>query len=89
VRHADGREALIELVGFWTPDYLEEKARKVAASGLENLVLVVSRRLGIGAGAAAMDELAAVLDPHRVVWFTETPRAGEVMRAVERCAQRA
>ena len=44
LRHVDGREALIELVGFWTPEYLEAKTRKVAAAGLGHLVLVVFSR---------------------------------------------
>jgi len=48
--HRDGREALVEIVGFWTPDYLESKLRKVRAAGLEHLILVVYRGLGVGAG---------------------------------------
>lgn len=80
-RHEDGREALVEIVGFWTPEYLESKVRKVAAAGLENLVLVVYRGLAVGGGA---DVLEGAVGEGRVVWFSERPRAGEVMRAVER-----
>jgi uncharacterized protein len=49
-RHRDGREALIEIVGFWTPEYLEEKLRKLRLGGdqLANLVLVVYRGLASG-----------------------------------------
>jgi len=39
LRHADVREALVETVGFWTPEYLEAKARKIATAGLASLTL--------------------------------------------------
>jgi len=92
LRHADGREALVELVGFWTPEYLEAKVRKIAAAGLDHLVLVVSRRLAVGAAREALAEaLTAALGAggtERVVWFAERPRAAEVLRAAEGCARR-
>jgi predicted nuclease of restriction endonuclease-like RecB superfamily len=55
LRHADGREALVELVGFWTPEYLEAKARKVEAARLDNLVLVVYRGLAVGGNTGKAD----------------------------------
>ncbi|MGQ0712150.1 MAG: DUF790 family protein [Gemmatimonadaceae bacterium] len=85
VRHADGREALVEIVGFWTPEYLEAKAHKVAAAGLENLILVVYRGLAVG---HALDTLTSAVGTERVVWFTERPRAGEVVSAAEQWARR-
>ncbi len=84
LRHADGREALVEIVGFWTPEYLEEKARKVSAAGLDHLVLVLYRGLAVG---AARDALTEAVGDARVVWFTNTPKAAEVMIAAERCAR--
>lgn len=85
LRHADGREALIELVGFWTPEYLEAKARKVAAAELDHLILVVYRGLAVG---KALDALTAAVGADRVVWFTKQPRAAAVVRAAERYARR-
>jgi len=78
-RHADGREALIEVVGFWTPEYLEEKVRKVARAGLDNLVLVVYRDLAAG----ALEEAAS----GPVLRFAAKPRIAAVMEAVERVAR--
>lgn len=83
LRHADGREALVELVGFWTPEYLEEKVRKIVAARLENLVLVVYRGLAVGEAGA----LAAAVGNERVVWFAAKPKAAEVMRAAELVAR--
>lgn len=81
LRHADGREALVEVVGFWTPEYLEAKARKVAAAGLDHLILVVFRGLAVGRAGAALVEAAGA---ERIVWFVQKPKAAEVLRAAER-----
>ncbi len=50
-RHADGTEVLLEIVGYWTPAYLEEKFRKVAAAQAPNLIVAVPTRLALRAGA--------------------------------------
>jgi predicted nuclease of restriction endonuclease-like RecB superfamily len=84
LRHADGREALVELIGFWTPEYLEAKTRKIAAAGkaesLGHLLLVVYRGLAVGRG---LDALVTAVGEDHVVWFTAKPRAAEVLRAIE------
>ena len=85
LRHADGREALVELVGFWTPEYLAAKTRKIAAAGLGNLILVVYRGLAVGKGTA---ELESLVDAERIVWFTKQPRATDVVKAAEQWAVR-
>ena len=83
LRHQDGREALVELVGFWTPQYLEEKIRKVRAAGLENLILVVYR--GLAAGESGEEPLESAA-PGRVLWFAKKPLIGPVLEAAERVA---
>lgn len=79
LRHADGREALIEIIGYWTPEYLERKLAKVAAAGLEHLILVVYR----GLAAGPVDTAAA----GPVLWFANRPRVGPVLEAAERVAR--
>ena len=81
LRHADGREALIEIVGYWTPQYPQAKLRKIAGASLGHLILVVYR--GLAAGSTNEIE-AAARGP--VLWFTSKPRLGEVMEAAERVA---
>jgi len=81
LRHVDGREALVEVVGFWTPEYLEAKARKVAAAGLDHLILVVYRGLAVGRAGTALVNAAGA---ERIVWFVQKPKAAEVLRAAER-----
>ena len=78
---------MVELVGFWTPEYLEAKARKVAAAGIDNLILVVYRGLAVGKAGDALAALTTVVDAERIVWFAAQPRATEVVRAAERWAR--
>ena len=84
LRHRDGREALVEVLGFWTPEYLGDKARKVAAAGLGNLVLVAFQGLAAG-DQASLEELGRMAP---IVWFKDRPRVVPVLEAAERVARR-
>jgi predicted nuclease of restriction endonuclease-like RecB superfamily len=48
--HADGTEVALEIVGYWTPEYLAEKFAKLAAVRGVNLLIAVPRRLALKAG---------------------------------------
>lgn len=84
LRHRDGREAWVELVGFWTPEYLATKLAKVREARAGQLVLVVPRRSG-----ATGPEVAAALEAlgDSVAWFTTSPRPGAVLEVAERVAR--
>jgi predicted nuclease of restriction endonuclease-like RecB superfamily len=49
-RHADGTEVALEIVGYWTPEYLADKLRRLAAVRGANLVVAVPRPLAVRAG---------------------------------------
>jgi predicted nuclease of restriction endonuclease-like RecB superfamily len=59
-RHADGTEVALEIVGYWTPEYLADKLRRLAAARGANLVVAVPRPLAVRAG-----RLPAVVLPFR------------------------
>lgn len=82
LRHRDGREAAVELVGFWTPEYLTSKVAKVRAANGVPLVLVVAKTLAVGESGAAIAELGG----ERILWCGKHPRIGDVMRLVEHIA---
>jgi uncharacterized protein len=75
----DGRRALIELVGFWHPDYLRRKVEKVRAAKCRNLILVVYEGVNLAA-----DRLRDV--PGEVLYFKNKPVLKDVMAAVESAA---
>lgn len=83
LRHDDGREAAVELVGFWTPEYLTNKIAKVRAAGDTPLVLVVAKTLAVGDDAIALQDIGG----DRLLWCGRHPRVGDVMRLVEHTAK--
>jgi predicted nuclease of restriction endonuclease-like RecB superfamily len=50
-RHEDGTEVALEIVGYWTPEYLADKLGKLAAVRGVNLIVAVPRPLAVRAGA--------------------------------------
>ncbi|GBE26722.1 hypothetical protein BMS3Bbin03_00641 [bacterium BMS3Bbin03] len=46
--HTDGRTASLEIVGFWTPEYLQKKIQKIELAHRKNLILAVNSQLNCG-----------------------------------------
>ncbi|MBI2529425.1 MAG: DUF790 family protein [Candidatus Rokubacteria bacterium] len=49
--HADGTEVALEIVGYWTPEYLAGKFRKLGRVTGPNLLVAVRQSLALQAGA--------------------------------------
>lgn len=62
IEHPDGRRAVLEIVGFWTPEYLEKKLEKLRAVDANNLVVAVSENLD-----CSSEDIDLTDD--RVLWF--------------------
>lgn len=77
---ADGRRALVEIVGFWHPEYLNRKIEKVRAAQRRNLILLVYEGVNLTA-----DRLLQV--PGEVLYFPNKPVLKDVMNAVEKIAE--
>lgn len=70
--HPDGRTFLLEIVGYWRPDYLKKKFSQVRQANRDDLILAISERLNLEkAGVDFRDT------PARLVWFKDqlTPKA--------------
>jgi predicted nuclease of restriction endonuclease-like RecB superfamily len=65
-----GREVHLEIVGFWTPEYLSRKIAKVSAANLGNLIMAVSKQLALS------DAMAEGLN---VLWFFRKLAAADVV----------
>lgn len=76
----DGRRALLEIVGFWHPNYLKRKLQKVRQAGRQDLILLVYDSVNVTADAFAEASAGEVLT------FSRKPVLKEVLAAVERCA---
>jgi len=76
VEHPDGRRALLEIVGFWTPEYLDEKLSKIRDADVDNLVVAVSERLD-----CAEEDFGETAD--RVLWFKSGIHVYDVVELAE------
>jgi predicted nuclease of restriction endonuclease-like RecB superfamily len=45
--HPDGRSFLLEIVGYWRPEYLRKKFAQVRRAGRHDLILAISERLNL------------------------------------------
>jgi len=75
-RHSDGRTALLEIVGFWRPDYLEKKLGKLRRAGRADMVVAVSADLNVGE-----EDLKDV--PGSVLFFKRRLNPKEVVPCLE------
>jgi predicted nuclease of restriction endonuclease-like RecB superfamily len=76
----DGRRALLEIVGFWHPEYLRRKLAKVRQAGRADLILLVYKSANVAEGEFEAASAGEVLT------FTRKPVLKEVLAAIERCA---
>jgi uncharacterized protein len=64
--HPDGRTFLLEIVGYWRPEYLRKKFFQVQQSGRDDLILAISERLNLEKAGVNFHNT-----PARVIWFKE------------------
>ncbi len=70
--HPDGRSFLLEIVGYWRPEYLQRKFSQVRRAGCDNLILAISERLNLEKAGVKVSDT-----PARIVWFKDklSPKA--------------
>lgn len=64
--HPNGQVYLLEIVGYWRPEYLQKKFAQVRRAQCPNLILAISERLNLEkAGVKVQDA------PAQIVWFKD------------------
>jgi hypothetical protein len=76
--HSDGRDFLLEIVGYWRPEYLRKKFSQVRQSERNNLILAISERLNLEKAGVNVHET-----PARVIWFKDKLSPKAVLAALE------
>jgi uncharacterized protein len=76
--HPDGRSVLLEIVGYWRPEYLRKKFSQVRQSGCENLILAISERLNLEKAGVKVGEV-----PAKVIWFKDKLLPKAVLKVLE------
>ena len=77
--HPDGRRALMEIVGFWTPDYLQKKLWKLKRAAMPNMIAAVSDQLN-----CSTEDFRDITG--EVIFFKTRIKPKDVLEKVEACA---
>ena len=64
--HADGRTFLLEIVGYWRPEYLQKKFSQVRRAGRDDLILAISERLNLEKAGVNLTDV-----PAKIIWFKD------------------
>lgn len=76
--HPDGTTYLLEIVGYWRPEYLRKKFSQVRQSGCDNLILAVSQRLNLERAGVQLEKT-----PAKIVWFKDKLQPKAVLGVLE------
>jgi uncharacterized protein len=76
-RHPDGRTALLEIMGYWRPEYLRRKLEKLRKAKRKDLIVAVSGNLNV-------DEEDFVEVPGGVFFFKERIQPKDVVAELEK-----
>jgi predicted nuclease of restriction endonuclease-like RecB superfamily len=64
--HPDGRSFLLEIIGYWRPEYLQKKFAQVRRAQCQNLILAISERLNLDKAGVKIHDV-----PAKIVWFKD------------------
>lgn len=76
--HPDGRTFLLEIVGYWRPEYLQKKFSQVRRAGRDDLILAISERLNLEKAGVKLNDV-----PARIVWFKDKLLPKAVLAAMD------
>jgi predicted nuclease of restriction endonuclease-like RecB superfamily len=57
---------LLEIVGYWRPEYLRKKFSQVRQSGRNDLILAISERLNLEKASVKIGNI-----PAHIIWFKD------------------
>jgi uncharacterized protein len=76
--HPDGRTFLLEIVGYWRPEYLQKKFSQVRRAGSDNLILAISERLNLEKAGVKLNDV-----PAQIIWFKDKLLPKAVLAVIE------
>ncbi len=76
--HPDGRTYLLEIIGYWRPEYLQKKFAQVRRSECDNLILAISERLNLDKAGVKLHDV-----PAKIVWFKDKLLPKSVLAVIE------
>lgn len=77
--HPDGREFLLEIIGYWRLEYLRKKFYQIRNAEANNLILAVSQRLNLDKAGVKFTNL-----PNQVVWFQNKLDPKNILKIIDK-----
>ncbi|AFD27022.1 DUF790 family protein [Deinococcus gobiensis] len=77
--HPDGRSVLVEIVGYWRPEYLRKKFDLLRKSGRTDVIVCVSERLNLERAGVDPSDFG-----ERLIWFKGVLPPRDVLALAER-----
>ena len=77
--HPDGRSVLLEIVGYWRPDYLTKKFERLKKSGRTDVIVAISERLNLAKAGVKLGDLE-----DRAIFFKGVLKPDLVLELAER-----
>ncbi len=76
--HPDGRVFLLEIVGYWRPEYLKKKFAQIHRAAAQDLIIAVSERLNLEKAGVKFTDL-----PNHLIWFKQKLIPKDVLSVLE------
>lgn len=76
--HPNGKIFLLEIVGYWRPEYLQKKFSQVRRANCDNLILAVSERLNLEKAGVKLNDCPAI-----IVWFKDKLQPKSILSVLE------
>ena len=76
--HPDGRTFLLEIVGYWRPEYLQKKFAQVRRAERDDLILAISERLNLEKAGVKVTDV-----PAKIIWFKDKLLPKAVLAALD------
>jgi predicted nuclease of restriction endonuclease-like RecB superfamily len=76
--HPDGRTFLLEIVGYWRPEYLKKKFSQVRQANRDDLILAISERLNLEKANIKPSDV-----PVKSIWFKDYLTPKSVLNVLE------
>ena len=76
--HPDGRSYLLEIVGYWRPEYLQKKFAQARKADCDSLILAVSERLNLEKAGVKVSDT-----PAKIIWFKDKLLPKSVLEVIE------
>ena len=77
--HPDGRNYLLEIIGYWRPEYLRKKFSQVRQANCENLILSIFERLNLEKAGVKINDTSAL-----TIWFKDKLLPKSVLQVLEK-----